>query len=83
MPWRRLLLSSNLWALYLAAGCVSYSWFLYITVLPTYLNEAHGVSFEDSKWLTGAPLLAGAVPCLLGGPTAVALVERLYDIVGR
>jgi len=76
MPWRRLLLSSNLWALYLAAACVSFSWFFNITFLPAYLKQVSDVSFEDSKWLTGAPLLAGAVPCLMGGWISDALVRR-------
>ncbi|HEV3236282.1 MAG TPA: MFS transporter [Gemmataceae bacterium] len=76
VPWRRILLSSNLWALNLASGCVGFSWYFNVTFLPKYLLTQFGVDFNESKWISGSPLLAGAVGCLVGGKLSDYLIQR-------
>jgi len=76
VPWRQILLSTNLWALNLAAACVSFSWYFNVTFLPKYLKEQFGVDFDESKWVSGSPLLAGAVGCLIGGSLSDYLIRR-------
>jgi MFS transporter, ACS family, glucarate transporter len=76
VPWRRILLSTNLWALNLAAGCVGFTWYFNVTFLPKYLQEQFGVDFNESKWVSGSPLLLGAVGCLIGGRLSDILIRR-------
>ncbi len=76
VPWLRLLTSSNLWATYLTAALVSYSWYFYVTFLPLYLKEQFGFNFDQSAYLTGLPLLVGGVSCLLGGRLSDYLISR-------
>jgi MFS transporter, ACS family, glucarate transporter len=76
VPWLALVTSPNLWFLYIAAATVSYSWYFFVTYLAECVKTVFGVPFEHSRWLTGAPLLAGAVPCILGGWLSDMLIRR-------
>src|SRR5262249_26100087 len=78
VPWGRLLLSPNVWALRLAAFCVSFGWYFYPTWQPKFLKEVHGFSSGSSELLTGLPFLCGAMGCLLGG----RLSDRLVSVTG-
>jgi ACS family glucarate transporter-like MFS transporter len=69
VPWRKILGSSNLWALCLMYACGAYGWYFNITYLPRYLEEQHGVlptSLLGAVY-KGGPLWLGALGCLLGG----------------
>jgi len=79
VPWRVLLFSPNVWALCLAAFCVSFGWYFYPTYQPRFFKEVHGISYENSEILTGLPFLCGAAGCILGG----RLSDRLVRMVGR
>jgi MFS family permease len=75
VPWRRVLTSPNLWALYVAAACVGFSWYFNVTFLPGYLKDKYQVEFKESAWMSGLPLLAGGVSCFLGGALSDWLVR--------
>ena len=77
LPWRTLLTSANIWALCLAAFCVSFGWYFYPTYQPQFLKDVHGFQYKDSPILTGLPFLCGAVGCLLGGRLSDRLVRTL------
>lgn len=79
VPWSKILFSTNLWALNLAAVTVSFTWYFNVTFLPQYLKSRFGVEFKDSGWLTGAPLLVGALGCLIGGRLSDYLVGRFHS----
>lgn len=83
VPWRALLASGNLWAICLMYGCMFYGWYFYITWLPTYLQEAHGLSAGRSGLYAGMPLLFGAFGCVLGGLLTDTLVRRHGVKLGR
>jgi MFS family permease len=101
VPWRRMLTSVNLWALCLMYFCGAYGWYFNITWLPKYLKEHYGVTAGDSHdfWkvlkvslLTGAPLLLGALACLVGGLLTDRFIRRtgnrkwgrrLFGVVGH
>jgi MFS family permease len=69
IPWLKILRSRNLWLLCLMYACQSYGWYFYITYLPRFLQEQHGVgpkSFLGAIY-KGGPLWMGAIGCLVGG----------------
>ncbi len=67
IPWRRLLLSTNVWALCIASFCVTFGWYFYPTWQPQYLKDVHQIAFQNSEILSGLPFLCGAAGCLVGG----------------
>jgi MFS transporter, ACS family, glucarate transporter len=96
VPWKRLLLSGNLWLLCITYFCSAYGWYFNITYLPGYLTEVYGLNRQENPFwaglLTGAPLLCGAVACLLGGLLTDAFIRytgnrkwgrRLFGVVGK
>jgi MFS family permease len=74
--WRRLFASPSLWAMATYYICGSFGWSFFVSWMPRYLKESHGVSFEKSEWSSAWPLLCGGVACLVGGVLSDALVER-------
>jgi MFS transporter, ACS family, glucarate transporter len=83
VPWRHLLSSRNLWALSLMYFCSSYGWYFNITWLPDYLRDQYGVTKDSEAWgywttsfMTGSPLLFGAVACLFGGLLTDLFIRR-------
>jgi MFS family permease len=68
IPWGVLLTSRTVWMLWLQYACMSYSWYFYITWLPTYLNEARGVSLQDSALFRAlTAVLSGLEPATIVG----------------
>lgn len=74
--WRSLLSCRSLWALGLLYFCGSFGWSFFVSWLPRYLKEAHGVAFEKSEVISGLPLFCGGITCLVGGVVCDALVRR-------
>jgi MFS family permease len=74
--WRALFLSRSLWAM----GCLyilgSFGWSFFVSWMPRYLKDTHGLSYEKSEWMTGLPLFFGGIACLVGGALSDALVRR-------
>jgi len=79
VPWRRLLLSRNLWALFCTYFSFAYGFYFFLTWLPTYLRQEHGLTLERSAFYAAMPLGAGAVACVCGG----ALSDWLYRVTGN
>lgn len=81
VPWRRLLADGNLWALCLMYFCTSYGWYFNITYLPGYLKERFRMPDQTLRFtlLAGAPLLVGALACLVGGFATDGLVRLTGD----
>jgi MFS transporter, ACS family, glucarate transporter len=67
VPWRRFMAGPTVWLLWLQYFCVSYSWYFYITWLPTYLREARHVTLAQSALLAGLPLFFGGIGCFVTG----------------
>jgi MFS family permease len=78
VPWRRLVQSSNLWALCFMYFCAAYGWYFNITYLPTYLEQQHGVQASSiaGAIYKGGPLWMGAIACLCGGWLTDRLIRR-------
>ncbi len=79
-PWRRIFTSGNLWALFGMYFCSAYGFFFFVTWLPTFLIEDHGLTLEQSGVYAALPLGFGAVGCLAGGAFSDWLVRRTGNL---
>ena len=77
VPWARLVSSFSLLALYVVSFSMSFCWYFFVTFLPKYFKEQHGIDYAQSEIVSGLPLLAGAVACLAGGRLSDWLVTKL------
>jgi nitrate/nitrite transporter NarK len=75
-PWKRLLLSGNLWALFWMYFATSYGFWFFLTWMPTYLMKEQGLNAQESGLYSAMPLGVGAVACLCGGALSDWLVRR-------
>lgn len=67
VPWRVLFTSRNMWLICLMYFCYVYSFWIYLSWLPTYLVESRGFSLLAGGIFAGLPLFAGAITNTLGG----------------
>jgi MFS family permease len=80
MPWKRMFLSGNLWALFWMYFATSYGFWFLLTWLPTYLIRQYGLSPQRSSFYAALPLAVGAVSCISGGALSDWLVRRTGSI---
>jgi len=71
--WMSLLLTPEVLLLCLQYFCVSFSWYFYITWLPTYLREGRGQTAGHAAALSVLPLLFGGFGALIGGLVTLRL----------
>jgi MFS transporter, ACS family, glucarate transporter len=85
LSWRRLFWGTNLWAIYITAAAVSFSWYINVTYLPRYLNDHFDVDWKDPRmeWMSFMPLFVSAFFCCAGGAWSDRLVRRLGRRWGR
>ena len=85
LSWRRLFMGTNLWAIYITAAAVSFSWYINVTFLPRYLNDRFDVGWDDPRmeWMSFMPLFVSAFFCCAGGAWSDRLVLRLGRRWGR
>jgi MFS family permease len=83
IPWSRLLRSSRLWCLLLAAFGSTFMWQFYITWFPTYLREHRGMSLSESSYYASLPLLAGVGANWAGGVLTDWIGRRTNDRLAR
>ncbi len=83
IPWRSMLVDGNLWALFGMYFCSAYGFYFFVTWLPTYLMEEHGLTLERSGLYSAIPLLVGAAACMSGGRFSDWLLRRLGLRWGR
>lgn len=67
VPWSQLLRSPNMWTICLMYFCYVYTFWIFLTWIPTYLVESRGFSLLAGGFFAGLPLLAGAVTNTVGG----------------
>ncbi len=91
MPWSKLISSPSILLLWAQYFFLSYSWYFYITWLPTYLKETRSMPQEKAALLAGLPLFLGGIGCLLAGlisgwlvrrSLSVTFVRRLMAVIG-
>jgi MFS family permease len=81
VPWRRLLLSRNMLALFWMYFASGFGFQFFVTWLPTYLIREHGLTLQRSGVYASLPMAAGAVGCLAGGALSDWLVLRTGSLI--
>ena len=76
IPWKSMLSDGNLWALFWMYFCSAYGFFFFVTWLPTYLMDEHGLTLGQSGLYSAVPLFVGAIACVSGGTFSDWLVRR-------
>ncbi len=77
VPWGKFLQSPTVWLLWLQYFCMSYSWYFFITWMPTYLKESFpGLGKWESALLNCIPLFFGGLGSLASGLLARKLATR-------
>jgi len=82
VPWGKLYRSKQVWLLCIQYFCLSYSWYFYITWLPTYLQEERHLSLSNGAVLAMLPLFFGGCGSFLCGIFYPAM-NRLTGDVGK
>lgn len=77
--WRQLFSSPSLWAMGIYYICGSFGWNFFLSWMPRYFLDVHGIQFQKSAWFSGLPLLCGGISCLVGGVISDALVNRMTN----
>jgi MFS transporter, ACS family, glucarate transporter len=80
--WMSLLLTPEVLVLCLQYFCVSFTWYFYITWLPTYLREGRGLAAAHAAGLSVLPLLFGGFGALLTGLAPIRLPRRRIAFFG-
>jgi sugar phosphate permease len=82
VPWGRLVAQPRVWLLCLQYFSLSFSWYFYITWLPTYMDQHLQVKIGESVWLNALPLFLGGIGSFLCSQSA-SFVARRVGGVGR
>ena len=80
--WFSLLATPEVAALCLQYFCVSFSWYFYITWLPTYLREGRGQTAAQAAALSVLPLLFGGFGAMLVGLAPMRVPRRRIAFLG-
>ncbi len=75
-PWRGIVSSGTMWALFGMYFCSAYGFWFSVTWLPTFLMKEYGLTLERSGLYSSLPLAGGAIGCVAGGAFADWLVRR-------
>ena len=78
VPWGLFLSSASVWLLWLQYFCQNFSWYFYITWMPTFLKETFPEFTDMQRALAGCvPLFFGGIGSFVSGSLAAALARRL------
>jgi MFS transporter, ACS family, solute carrier family 17 (sodium-dependent inorganic phosphate cotransporter), other len=75
IPWRRLLSLPSLWAIVVAIFCFSWSFYVLLAWLPSYLKSTFGVSLMNAGILSAGPWIASFLMANVAGYLADRLLR--------
>jgi ACS family glucarate transporter-like MFS transporter len=82
MPWYRLLLQKDIALLGLQYFGFSYTWYFYVTWLPTWLQRVHGLTKLETAGYAMLPLAAGGIGSIVSGLLPLSVPRKLVAIGG-
>lgn len=74
--WKALFTNPSLWAMAVLYICGSFGWSFFVSWMPRFFKDVHGVAFEKSEWMSVMPLFCGGISCLTGGWLSDFVVRR-------
>ena len=80
VPWRKMLTSPSVWLLWVQYFCLSYTFWFYVTWLPTYLREYRHLDENAAARLASFPLLFGGVGGAVGGFLAARVARWMGSV---
>jgi ACS family D-galactonate transporter-like MFS transporter len=80
IPWRQILASPDVWLLTFAYFAYGYTFWIYLTWLPTYLTEARHISFSGLALAVTIPLAGGVPGDLVGGWLSDYIYKRTGNL---
>ncbi len=80
IPWRQILASPDVWLLTLAYFAYGYTFWIYITWLPTYLTDARHLAFGALALGVAIPLAGGVPGDLVGGWLSDYIYKRTGNL---
>jgi MFS family permease len=81
VPWEKFIASRTVWLLWAQYCFLSFSWYFYITWMPTYLKETFpGQSETHLTLLNCLPLFFGGIGSLFSGLVSSVLARRLGSV---
>jgi MFS family permease len=75
-PWRPILASGTMWALFAMYFCSAFGFWFFVTWMPTFLVKDHGLTLTRSGIYSSLPLLLGAGGAYSGGALSDWLARR-------
>jgi len=82
MPWYRLLLQKDIFFLGLQYFGFSYTWYFYVTWLPTWLQQARGLDPKTAAAYAMIPLAFGGVGSIVSGFLPLSIPRKWVAIGG-
>src|SRR3954463_16286431 len=82
VPWHRLLLQRDIFFLGLQYFGFSYTWYFYVTWLPTWLQQARGLSPSTAAGYATLPLAAGGFGSIVSGFLPLSIPRKWVAILG-
>jgi MFS transporter, ACS family, glucarate transporter len=76
VPWKRIVLSPQMWVLSAMYSCYGYNISVYLVWFPKYLNDHRGFNLQQMGFYASLPLLAGTVGDIFGGWFSDFLAKR-------
>jgi len=76
ISWFGLFKHRQMWGMMAGFFCVIWIWNIFITFLPLYLQDAHGVSIAGTGWLAAIPYLGAAILGITGGWVMTRYTKR-------
>lgn len=80
VPWAKFLAAPQVWLLCAQYFCLSYSWYFYITWLPTYLKEARHLDPATIARYATLPLFFGGIGALFSGFIAAPVTRAVGSV---
>jgi ACS family glucarate transporter-like MFS transporter len=82
MPWYRLLLQKDIALLGLQYFGFSYTWYFYVTWLPTWLQRVHGLTKLETAGYAMLPLAMGGIGSIVSGLLPLSVPRKWVAIGG-
>jgi ACS family glucarate transporter-like MFS transporter len=82
MPWYRLLMQRDIFFLGLQYFGFSYTWYFYVTWLPTWLQRVHGLTKLQTAGYAMLPLLLGGIGSIVSGLLPLSIPRKWVAVGG-